>query len=305
MTSRLMPLGYSSTRSAMVQSKLMSRNQDAALIMKTTFCWTCACLDDPNWCIKTKAVESNLFQSRIAANAGECARPFEPLVGYKAKEGIHAFFNTKLPFSSRTTDDPAWWRLQIHANIAVAMLSQHVHTLLGLKQISRTVPGSHTNLAPPKSSQIPLASIIDLQAPFTTFPSHGTFNTAHLDSMTRPEFIEDEPWIGYYCYSMGTSNPNVQIDAMMSDITIKCVARDIANTELEGHGVDGCGTFEIRGVLHRATGLMTLTKQYQAGTSWRWDAVMTPFGIVGCWGSAHWGGWFWLYKKSWSSTSEA
>ena len=177
----------------------------------------------------------------------------------------------------------------------MAILSQVEHASLNLNSLRRMAPGLPANALPPKTTQILLASLIDLQPRFIIFPSHGTFNTAGLGKTTRPEFIENEPWIGYYCYSMATSD--VEVDAMMSDVTIKCIAQDVVSTELEGQGVGGCGGFDIRGVLHRATGLMTLIKQYRQdtiNTEWRWDAVMTPFGIVGTRGRIPWGGWFWL-----------
>jgi len=64
---------------------------------------------------------------------------------------------------------------------------------------------------------------------------------------------------------------------------------------------DGIGNFDLTGEINQQSGMITMEKRYNDNTSWRWTAVMTPFGIVGHWGRAgRVGGWLWLWKASWN-----
>ncbi|KAK5661797.1 hypothetical protein OQA88_9899 [Cercophora sp. LCS_1] len=65
--------------------------------------------------------------------------------------------------------------------------------------------------------------------------------------------------------------------------------------------IDGVGPFELRGTISRSTSRATLTKNYIGSHMWRNDCVLTPFGIIGCWGAGptHGYGYVWMYKKAW------
>ncbi|KAK6496207.1 hypothetical protein TWF481_002231 [Arthrobotrys musiformis] len=66
---------------------------------------------------------------------------------------------------------------------------------------------------------------------------------------------------------------------------------------------DGIGDFAIWGKFYPQTGKVHLTKIYfkdgESGTMWNWTAFMTPFGIVGRWGTSGFGGYVWLWKEDW------
>lgn len=86
----------------------------------------------------------------------------------------------------------------------------------------------------------------------------------------------------------------------------------MANIEFTAHDVDeemyvvsamNCedfhGRFNFEGTVNRKTSRIRLIKQYINAHRWRYDGVMTPFGIAGTWGfgDANSRGSFWLFKS--------
>jgi hypothetical protein len=71
-------------------------------------------------------------------------------------------------------------------------------------------------------------------------------------------------------------------------------------------GDDGVGRFTLLGTLSRKSGrpVLQMIKTYTQGVViWDWEAWITPFGVVGVWGTCARDvvkGHFWLWKKDWT-----
>jgi hypothetical protein len=156
-------------------------------------------------------------------------------------------------------------------------------------------------LPPPSSFDIPFLSFMDLPLPFSS-DAAKEFGLCHLRTMTRPEFLEDGEWAGYYCYSSPTPRV-IDFDAPMLGIRFVTRRSNVNSTTLglSAAGVDSIGGFSLHGEIDVESGVATMRKQYVTGTAWDWHCVMTPFGIVGSWGRQRFGGWFWLWKANWAS----
>lgn len=128
------------------------------------------------------------------------------------------------------------------------------------------------------------------------------FANAHLAHMTSKAFLEDGEWIGYYCY---TTTKQPTWDPIMSEIKFKVTSECPDHCTVQGSGRDLIAPFSLNGTIFRTTGWAQLAKGYQPGrhSTWSWSTMMTPFGIVGCWGTQNWGGWVWLWKKAWTVKS--
>jgi hypothetical protein len=192
-----------------------------------------------------------------------------------------------------------------HAVLAVGSLRE-LYFELALKNGVR----ERTKL-PPVLYQIPMHTNNPSSPPFT--PSEGAANlsTAHLATMLSTPFLEDGEWTGYYDYTFVERRARDvrTFDSIMERIRFRvtedATAPGGASLELEARdGRDQHGRFRITGTADRRSGVLTLLKAYQNGTLWHWTAVMTPFGIVGCWGDDFWGGWLWLWKKEWVGGKE-
>jgi hypothetical protein len=69
-----------------------------------------------------------------------------------------------------------------------------------------------------------------------------------------------------------------------------------------GEGHDGVGTFTLRGSCHKPTGEVTAIKAY-ATHQWKWQGMVTPFGMAGIWGLESNSGWWWIWPREWSNNS--
>ncbi|RYN21251.1 hypothetical protein AA0113_g5326 [Alternaria arborescens] len=138
------------------------------------------------------------------------------------------------------------------------------------------------------------------------------FGWCHLDKMVSPDFLSSGCWTGYYSDQRRYLGRR-RFDPAMRDIRI--VARRPCKEELEvdssltectivdqqSRGVDAVGEFSLQGRV-QDDGFVYLIKRYfSEDTMWTWKASMTPFGIVGMWGSdqERFGGYFWIWKKEW------
>ncbi|KAF2227034.1 hypothetical protein BDZ85DRAFT_257139 [Elsinoe ampelina] len=129
--------------------------------------------------------------------------------------------------------------------------------------------------------------------------------------MTSADFLTSGEWTGYYDYSRGHGAG--RIDPMMHGIQFSIDSELGAMSGPACRGLtapscsDAVGNFELTGAISTQTGTVKLRKHYRGRghTDWDWTAVMTPFGILGSWGSDTWGGWLWLWKKEWSDSTSA
>ena len=176
------------------------------------------------------------------------------------------------------------------------LLRKAIHE--GKVRYRRPIPTVPNVLHPPKTSQIPFASFMKLQLPFAP-----TFWSAFV--ITK-QFLESSEWVGYYSYNTG---PLPVFDAPMRGIRFTAQERqDTLGSSFYQvsafSGLDNNGLFDVAGIVHVA-GDVRMVKTYRnLNTSWNWNALVTPFGIVGTWGddrdlSDRWRGWFWLWKMDW------
>jgi hypothetical protein len=159
----------------------------------------------------------------------------------------------------------------------------------------------------PKPNKIAFPDFMDIGSVFDA--TSDNFSICHLHEMTSPEFLSGQ-WIGYYSdqrYDRSLSNRNL-FDPPMHEICI--VARGLsphdatargARTKIDRQtkGVDSLGEFHLEGRVY-ANGTVDIAKWYHGAHAWVWTGHVTPFGIVGHWGS-QWGfgGYFWIWKEEW------
>lgn len=157
----------------------------------------------------------------------------------------------------------------------------------------------------PIPAKIPFHTFMDIPAVFQG--ASESFSTCHIREMTTPEFLSGR-WKGYYA-DQPRFLERRRFDPPMRDIRI--VARPPTKEEStrmkakaiidrQSRGVDGHGEFSLEGRV-RVDGLVRITKRYTVlGWSWAWCGRITPFGIVGVWGSGEtFGGYFWIWNNEW------
>jgi hypothetical protein len=69
-----------------------------------------------------------------------------------------------------------------------------------------------------------------------------------------------------------------------------------------GEGQDGVGPFTVSGSCDTDNGVVRATKVYETH-GWHWRGMVTPFGMVGVWGSGQDFGWWWIWPREWSPTT--
>jgi hypothetical protein len=70
-----------------------------------------------------------------------------------------------------------------------------------------------------------------------------------------------------------------------------------------GEGADGAGSFTLKGASDTETGVVIAVKSY-GHWGWDWRGVITPFGMVGVWGTGtRASGWWWIWPQEWSERS--
>ena len=163
----------------------------------------------------------------------------------------------------------------------------HCHTMLGPEAI-----------LPPSPEKVPLWALMGLQMPFSGSTS---LSEGYLKTLTSATFLEEGEWVGYYSSGLVlVVRREIRFDPPMHSIRFNVLQQSPGIFELQADGIDNVGTFTLRGHV-QSIGKVSMVKTYAAGLSWRWDARMTPFGIIGAWGS---GGTifgnFWIWKKEWS-----
>ena len=130
--------------------------------------------------------------------------------------------------------------------------------------------------------------------------------TCFSPAMTTPEFLEDGEWLGFYSMSF-KHNMKITFDPPMQGIrfTSTLLPGDPRIFRLAASGTDGIGPFTLEGAFDSKSGRFSAKKTYtNTLLGWTWTCMMTPFGIVGTWGSDNWGGWLWLWKKEWTKLDD-
>jgi hypothetical protein len=210
---------------------------------------------------------------------------------------------------------PAWrrWRAQTYAMVGI--FYTELCEAIQQGQIGDFLADPHPVCQmPPSAEAIPLVDLEDLPELFS--PTAVTsFGASHRSKIVASHlFKEGDLWMGYYCYEneefASRFGSRMVFDPAMRDITLQIITNTSdppgADLTLVGRGYDNIDQFDLSGKINRDDGAITLLKQYRNGSSWTWHATLTPFGIVGAWGSGRsggegWGGYFWLWKKRWAN----
>lgn len=195
-----------------------------------------------------------------------------------------------------------------------------------LQAITTAVDTQAGFIYPPNITTIPFLSFMNVPAPFSSPHAAELFSLCHVESMCTIDFLTTGPWVGYYSYSyqFDPLHPHhrgrILFDPPMRNINFFTEGiRAASPTEPETiyigatDCIDHCGTFNLVGEVTTDVGRVTMRKEYVAagarGSIWQWNALLTPFGIVGSWDRSGragegWGGWFWLWKSEWSGSKE-
>lgn len=175
-----------------------------------------------------------------------------------------------------------------------------------LVKLTAQDPGEVLFQTLPVPRNMHLHTVMDIPEVFCAHSS--TFTTCHLPNMITTSFLSGR-WHG--CYTDQRHFRRDRIDPPMRDIRIvsRAATADEARRvganviiDQESRGVDSHGEFMLSGRVCE-DGTVNLVKQYLvAGWAWTWLGQVTPFGMVGAWGSRHqqtFGGYFWIWKEEW------
>ncbi len=210
-----------------------------------------------------------------------------------------AFKITRAEQLGTTLSDAYVTLKHILANGAVGPLVYFVRRALAQGTIIRRYPVPRPPISPPDLRRIPFSSFMRLPLPYSVSAT-ADFATCHLAAMATPEFLQDGEWVGYYSYSGPAAVPSVTFDDPCREIRFKVTpAGGVLHLQVE-RALDAIGRFSLTGQLTVRTGEFTLAKDYGVGHAWTLLGVLTPFGLVGTWGTPGWGGWFWFWKAEWS-----
>ena len=160
-------------------------------------------------------------------------------------------------------------------------------------------------------SAIPFTTFIhppDPFAPAIEWLDPDLMLLSHVSGMTEPAFLNDGEWVGFRVDTqqdeddVGPRLQNVHFQATATIWTVHLAAQD---------GREGDEPFTLQGDIDRSSGRVRMQQQFTTGDTdlWLWAGFITPFGMLGTWGTQYWGlphfmGWFWLWKKAWESGAE-
>ncbi|KAH8987447.1 hypothetical protein EDB92DRAFT_1875786 [Lactarius akahatsu] len=112
-----------------------------------------------------------------------------------------------------------------------------------------------------------------------------------------------QKWVGYYI-DEGMDEPPMFFELYLAPPH----AADAGGNKLyfRGDGADSVGFFTLEGSSDMQTGVVIARKTYVGAHWWDWRGVITPFGMVGVWGTeAQNLGWWWVWPQEWSERSPA
>lgn len=182
---------------------------------------------------------------------------------------------------------------------------------------------------PPSAASIPLSEVMRLPLPFTQ-EALRQFSQCHVPTMAEPTFLTDREWTGYFgirgeghCALNGVGGEHIDghnrvIGSIVLDpppgtypygrnfegiIRFRTLEENVKGIlELESNN------FHTKGGLHKLfislcceTGLLNVTRWHPLYTQHA-PGVMTPFGIVACFGQGC--AWMWLWPKDWCRNEE-
>ncbi|KAK4917897.1 hypothetical protein LTR49_014301 [Elasticomyces elasticus] len=177
-------------------------------------------------------------------------------------------------------------------------------------------------IQPPRIQQIPIVTGVRPPLPFGDSRVWNSWYERYNEGLyTSPNYFTDGAWCGYYTGM--DDGLRGSIDPPMVGIKFQVVPTpEYRPDELSLRATDcrdGLGLFDVTGGFTHSgddeTGDIEFTalKQYHNnGQAWLWDLKLTPFGLVGYWGSdeQQYGGHgefgmarlglVWLWKESWT-----
>ncbi|KAJ7132084.1 hypothetical protein C8R44DRAFT_977758 [Mycena epipterygia] len=183
---------------------------------------------------------------------------------------------------------------------SVLVASSFLRLKLLVERARPEVIASNSRSILPPSPPLPSPDIanfrwIDIIDPQTR---HTGFLISILDVLN----VGETPWCGYYT-QIGQFDPPMRMSLRRSP------TNGTNSIAFHGSGSDHVGGFSIQGNIELASGLLEAKKTYTptAGShQWSWSGLVTPFGLVGRWGSPEvndlpgGSGWWWIWPAQWA-----
>ena len=198
-------------------------------------------------------------------------------------------------------------------------------TLLPTFMLELAVHGSSPlhDTALPSPTKIPFNSFVHfLPTIFAKNPAPAyededddvPFGECHAQ-MLSPDFLSSGQWTGYSSDQRRALGRR-RFDPLMHSIQLVARDTDTPKWDVGGYitytiidsqsrGTDSVGDFSLEGRVRHNDGDILLTKRYLSeDLSCEWEARMTPFGMVGAWGTGRgldtrFRGYFWIWKEEW------
>ena len=123
--------------------------------------------------------------------------------------------------------------------------------------------------------------------------------------IARLSSVSGDIWAGYY------TNRARELPDRAMFFTFDLVPHPAVNGAAHkiyflGEGEDSAGSFSLEGSIDTHTGVVTARKTYVGTHWWSWNGLVTPFGMVGVWGTdTQTLGWWWIWPQEWSERSSA
>ena len=224
-----------------------------------------------------------------------------------AEQLLGAFSDNQSPLASPVVIDESRLRRSPRVLMDEGSIRIHAQVMIGLGILAPLVRNSLRDAhAPPEACDVPLASLVRSPPPFFDL-SDMAFTSQYVGSMVKSSFLEDGEWMGFYCHSMGLSDDmRPMVDPAMTGIHFEAVGETPGGALLvtSSNGQDSVGNFNLWESISADSGLLMMFKSYQGGhPRWLWQGALTPYGMAGTWGDESYGGWFWLWKRAWSTGS--
>jgi hypothetical protein len=115
-------------------------------------------------------------------------------------------------------------------------------------------------------------------------------------------------WAGHFTYggSSDMSDPPMIINLYFASPPSANAAANKVYFRGEGaetYAPNSAAPFTLEGAADTENGVVIAAKRYSGGTRWEWHGVITPFGMVGVWGTGtQASGWWWIWPQEWSET---
>ncbi|KAH9046137.1 hypothetical protein EDB84DRAFT_1467852, partial [Lactarius hengduanensis] len=114
-----------------------------------------------------------------------------------------------------------------------------------------------------------------------------------------------QKWVGYYI-DEGMDEPGPPMFFKLYLAPPPAADAGANKLYFRGDGADSVGLFTLEGSSDTQTGVVIARKTYVGAHWWDWRGVITPFGMVGVWGTeTQNSGWWWVWPQEWSERSPA